>query len=501
MAQNTPEWAFITLLFLCTLPGGGGDAILRQWTPQEVYSVLDKSCFLAVVDPESSPGGGAGLTAALNALIQAFYGESLVQIGIINAKKFLWPSGKALRVKDGVSGRYIEGSDGVDLLWFPRRVPDRSCLVRPAHTLTPPVGRTVPAPRTAPAMVGYLNDKCGTFRNLNGTLNNGGRHRLDILRNLFRVESVSETTMGMVYTCYMASDNPFNQSHAWAEFRDQEGAASLDHCLSYNDCHGSHPTNYHVSQNTKSHTPFTSFTNKDHKSRKTAQKHNSDSELGSPPIAQCKVLHTPPTKEEFFHNYLKRSKPFILRNHTTTWTAFSKWTNEYLRKTFGEKEVNIKLTPSGDYEGVEKADLWENFKTFKIPQEVKRQLQFPDLVTVRPASKDVKFSEFMDLINKTARQGAGERLLSAYLEYSSIPAYLPSLEGDLDEPKFASRLLQRKHLNIWLSDGHTLGRLHFDQYDNLLCQVDLYRFISKETGNSRIPVKNLNHFSKLNSFP
>ncbi|XP_022083577.1 jmjC domain-containing protein 7-like isoform X5 [Acanthaster planci] len=63
------------------------------------------------------------------------------------------------------------------------------------------------------------------------------------------------------------------------------------------------------------------------------------------------------------------------------------------------------------------------------------------------------------------------RLASAYLEYSSIPDYLPELEEDIPEFPFAQDLLTRRHLNIWLGDGNTLGKLHFDPFDNFLCQI------------------------------
>ena len=82
------------------------------------------------------------------------------------------------------------------------------------------------------------------------------------------------------------------------------------------------------------------------------------------------------------------------------------------------------------------------------------------------------FSEFLELINSTAHSKNNN--ISAYLEYSSLSEYFPELEKDILEPLFAQGLLQRKHLNIWLSDGNTLGRLHFDPFDNLLCQVIIH---------------------------
>lgn len=77
----------------------------------------------------------------------------------------------------------------------------------------------------------------------------------------------------------------------------------------------------------------------------------------------------------------------------------------------------------------------------------------------------MKFSDFLELIT------SGNSSYSAYLEYSSIPHYMPKLEDDILELPFVENLLERRHLNIWLSDGNTLGKLHFDPFDNFLCQV------------------------------
>ena len=171
------------------------------------------------------------------------------------------------------------------------------------------------------------------------------------------------------------------------------------------------------------------------------------------------------TKAEFFWEYLSRSQPVVIEGGAKDWTAMSKWTSEYLREMYFDEEVHIKLTERGEFEGVESAFLWPGYTEDWIPQAVREKLLFPDLVVVRPATAEIKFSEFIDLINA----GINKTGLSAYLEYSSIPYYMPELEKDIEEP--FPDLLDRQHLNLWLSDGNTLGKLHFDPYDNLLCQV------------------------------
>ncbi|XP_006818312.2 bifunctional peptidase and (3S)-lysyl hydroxylase Jmjd7-like [Saccoglossus kowalevskii] len=175
-----------------------------------------------------------------------------------------------------------------------------------------------------------------------------------------------------------------------------------------------------------------------------------------------------PSKEIFFNNYLKRSKPVIITGAMDDWDAITKWSNEFLREKYGKKEIHIKLAPNGEFEGCEPAEVWESYQTFSVPEIVKSQLPFPDLVVVRPATMNINFSEFMDMIDNERLK---ENNISAYLEYSSIPQYMPELEKDIKELPFVKDRLIRKHLNIWISDGNTLGKLHFDPFDNFLCMI------------------------------
>lgn len=149
-----------------------------------------------------------------------------------------------------------------------------------------------------------------------------------------------------------------------------------------------------------------------------------------------------------------------------------KWTTEFLTTKFGHKKVRVAFAPYGEYEGCEKAHHFEDFKDFKIPDVVKSQLPFPDLVVVRPAFVEIPFSTFMGIL-----QSSNDSNISAYLEYSSIPSLLPELEQDIKEMPFLFGELKRRHLNIWLSNGNTLGKLHFDPFDNFLCQVSQQKIL------------------------
>jgi jumonji domain-containing protein 7 len=65
---------------------------------------------------------------------------------------------------------------------------------------------------------------------------------------------------------------------------------------------------------------------------------------------------------------------------------------------------------------------------------------------------------------------AGNQSAAAYLEYTALDASFPELKADLPSIPLTD-WFTRRHRNIWLSDGHTLGKLHFDPFDNLLTMV------------------------------
>ena len=170
------------------------------------------------------------------------------------------------------------------------------------------------------------------------------------------------------------------------------------------------------------------------------------------------------------------------------WPALKKWTNDFLDSRFGKNEIHIKMTSDGIFEGCDRAEHFSNFKSFRVPDFVRRQLPFPEMVVVRPATMNLNFSSFLEMIRRPPKVN-----VSAYLEYSSIPDHMPELEKDISEFDFVKGILTRRHLNIWLSNGNTLGKLHFDPYENFLCQV-------RDTNNlsSTIFQENQGNFTLMN---
>jgi len=153
----------------------------------------------------------------------------------------------------------------------------------------------------------------------------------------------------------------------------------------------------------------------------------------------------------------------IITGALKKWKALTKWSHSYLRSKLGSKKVNVKLTPDGQFEGCEKLNLWDGFE-MPVPDYVHSRLQSPDQVVVRPANLHTDFDDFMDMLYDVRLN------TSFYLEYCSIKSDLPELLDDISGFEFAN-FLRESLTNIWLGNGKTVGKLHFDEYDNLLCQV------------------------------
>ncbi|XP_071120831.1 jmjC domain-containing protein E-like [Mytilus edulis] len=391
---------------------------LKLFQPREIIHLLENSCLLAVLvesDDVFLPGDTGQLLRSLSEV--SFQSEPFVQFGYINLKSFRWQNNQTLQTIKR------EHPSVNDIVLFPKSKVDRTCLL-PAKPLMPKVN-VYKGSKSINLLVDFINNYCGTYRTVKGSVSYEGLHREEILKNLFSVSSISYVTSNYV-------------------FQEQVVDESCD-------------------KNTNKKENIICDDKHDH--QKSFQKTINQKQHEIPKCDRIKV----PSKDDFFHDYLKLSRPVIIEGAMESWPAMTKWSNKFLREEYGDNKAHIKLTPRGEFEGVESSELWDNYKTFRIPEAVQKQLEFSDLVVVRPATLSMKFSELVDLIEKVSDGVVNN--VSAYLEYSSIPNHLPELEDDIREMPFIIDVLNRQHLNIWFSDGNTLGKLHFDPFDNFLCQI------------------------------
>lgn len=395
------------------------------FTASEVNEIVDDSCFVGFNSLSNGP-----ISALVEPVRTVFSGDASVTVGMIDLGNFVWKPGRALQYVDN---KYDDLEK--ELVILPRRKQDRTCLMSNLGKAYP-VAEAFTGVASLQTIVDFINFKCDTYKNAQGGTSIEGLHREEILRTFYRVGDHSNVSSIHVFKTPMQSNEPI---------------CSSDSCV-------------HQATDSSEQLKTSEKSNKYHKcSSDVCHTPPSDIKMHS-----CEKIPMP-SKNEFFHNYLKISKPVIITGAIGSWKAQSKWTNKFFRDSYGDRQVHIKLTPDGNFEGVESASLFENYDSFKIPKEVFKQLPYPDLVVVRPAIANMDLSEFIDIIEQVSN--GSRKGFSAYLEYSSIGDTIPELELDIEKMPFFDDMLKLEHSNIWLSDGNTLGKLHFDPFDNFLCQV------------------------------
>ncbi|KRZ96707.1 JmjC domain-containing protein 7, partial [Trichinella sp. T8] len=306
---------------------------------------------------------------------------------------------------------------------IPKMVKDRTCLMHSIHKDEKRSATIVPK-NAGENFVEFINNICGTFLTENGDLNATGKRIEALKKNLHNVENKTVTLHQLNRQC---------------------ASPDLKYFFYSGICRTGEENCY-----------------KDNLSSECAIQENTFF-----PLERCEETDKLPNKQQFISEYLFRSKPVIFRKAVHHWHAFRKWTWDFFMQSYGDVNVHVKLSPTVEFEGVENKTLW-NSANFTIPAAIQQALDNADLVTVRPAGVEMKFKDFLNLMNEKTNT---TNKLFAYLEYTSMRSYFAGLENDVNEMPFVKNMLNLNHLNIWMSDGNTLGKLHFDEYDNFLCQI------------------------------
>lgn len=424
-------WPVTALLFYVCMYIGPINGIGQVLDPASVLHAVESSCVFVTTEHATE------VTTAVIEELQnvTFTSEETILFGTIFLRSFFWPGGINLTWE--CKPHFPESNAKPEVAMFIKFKKDRTCLLSDTFNVNMPSIQCYRDLLTVDSITDYINHMCGTYRSPKGHLSVPGLHREEILNTLYHVETDTNVSIAKLAGIEELQQCK-KEGHECSTDQREKNLRKNINSLKYRQAE-------HL------------FNNKNIKAK------------------ECDRISIP-SREEFFHNYLKISKPVIIKGGLTHWKAMTKWTNKYLRHEYGANDIHVKLTPGGEFEGVEQASLWEEYDRFKIPTAVLSQLLYPDLVVVRPATAKMNFSTFLDIVEMVSN---GSKVnISAYLEYSSIPQYMPELEQDIDEMPFIKQLLNRKHLNIWLSDGNTLGKLHFDPFDNFLCQVlNLFHFL------------------------
>jgi len=152
------------------------------------------------------------------------------------------------------------------------------------------------------------------------------------------------------------------------------------------------------------------------------------------------------------------------------------WNKEYFLNRFGDQKLHVKLGKNGIFEGPEKREKWSDHKENELPTFIADQLDFPDLVMERPGAVDLTVREILKMFQNVTHdpKNPDDSWISAYIEYTPMSNIFEDLKKEISEPGFEKDFftqLELKHSNIWIGDGQTLGKLHFDEYENALAMV------------------------------
>lgn len=184
-------------------------------------------------------------------------------------------------------------------------------------------------------------------------------------------------------------------------------------------------------------------------------------------------LSQPVSVEDFFKTYLKENRPVLIKGGQAGWggdggkDAFS---TANLVKTFGDEVVRVSVSQSGRFDGPEPGSLWG--------------LDDDTEVLVRPPATSMLFGDFITLVANRSSH-VGSRLTETfYLEYSALHQYLGKeflnlipLPKFIEEKHPSVSARAKEHLltpllsNVWIGSKPTVSPLHYDDYENLLCQI------------------------------
>lgn len=158
-----------------------GTEKLEEYTVQEIPKLIEKSCLFLATSSNISEA-----VSILRNLSKVFSNDSGVKIGVLRPEQAYF-----IKQEDILPSTIAATSQNVNnLVFYPKKVVDRKCLLKPPRERLKVEQYTGPV--DAKAILHYLNQRCGTFRDIQGSLTHDGRMREYILGNLYSVNAESE---------------------------------------------------------------------------------------------------------------------------------------------------------------------------------------------------------------------------------------------------------------------------------------------------------------------
>eukprot|EP01083_Nonionella_stella_P050743 134888_1 len=164
-----------------------------------------------------------------------------------------------------------------------------------------------------------------------------------------------------------------------------------------------------------------------------------------------------PSALTFLRDFVSQNKPVIITGVSDGWSAQFLWTNAYLRKQMGDREISVAVTPNGRADAVQSGQ-------FVLPEE--RKMYFSDFLD--------HFEGVCDTDEIESSKLSEDDVVYVQKQNGYFPVEFGPLCVDVpDDIDFATEAFgcSPDAINFWMGDDRSVSSLHQDPYENIYAVI------------------------------